>query len=164
MHRPMNKISLSLCLAIVLTSLSACWLRQRISPHPLDPPTVTHAALSPDETDGNLGESIHVQTIGLSADGEHLVVAGTFGLSLHRTDTLDTLWFSTTNNPLGINATAFGPDDESILTGSRDGILTTWDTQTGDPIHSIDFGTADQTPSITSLALHPDGTMLALGF
>jgi WD40 repeat protein len=163
-YRPMNKISLSLCSAIVLTSLSACSLRQRISPRPLDPPTVTHATLLPDETDGNLGESIHVQTIGLSADGEQLVVAGTFGLSLHSTDTLETLWFSTADNPLGINVAAFGPDDESILTGSRDGIVTTWDTQTGDPIHSVDFGIADQIPSITSLAFHPDHTVLALGF
>jgi WD40 repeat protein len=162
MYRQMNKISLSLCLAIVLASLSACSLRQQ--PELLDPPAVTHAALSPDGTDGNLGENIQVQTIGLSADGEYLVVAGTFGLSLHSTDTLDTLWFSTADNPLGIDAAAFGPDDESILTGSREGILTTWNTRTGDPIHSVDFGTADQIPGITSLAFHPDHTVLALGF
>jgi WD40 repeat protein len=162
MYRPMNKISLSLCSAIVLTGLSACSLRQQ--PELLDPPAVTHAALSPDEADGNLGESIHVQTIGLSADGEYLVVAGTFGLSLHDTDTLDTLWFSTADNPLGINVATFGPDDESILTGSRDGIVTTWDTQTGEPIHSVDFDTPNHTQIITGLALHPDGAMLALGF
>jgi WD40 repeat protein len=90
-----------------------------------------------------------------SPDGHTMAVVNGKGVYLHPADSDDAkLTFTHPKQP---NAVAFTPDGRRLLSTCHDGLLRIWDTASGQPVTSFDWGVGQT----TAVAVSPDGLTAA---
>jgi WD40 repeat protein len=58
---------------------------------------------------------------------------------------------------------AFGPDGSLLASGGRGGVVSVWDTATGERFATLPAPGDEALPDVTSLAIHPGGVVVAAG-
>ena len=111
----------------------------------------------PEGAKSRLGKGI-IRAITYSPDGTRLAVASSIGIWLYDPHNGQALDLLTTHTDY-VNSVAFSPDGRTLVSGSKDGIIRLWDTQTGILRQSL----TGHTGSVSSVVFSSDGTSLASG-
>lgn len=98
--------------------------------------------------------------IEFSNDGEYLCLASGIGFWIYDTETLTprALWGTETGK---MQVATFSYDARWIATGDIDGYLKVWDTQNGQCVAKIDWGSTRQRKNVLHVHFSPDGQRLA---
>ena len=104
----------------------------------------------PDGAIARLGQGL-LQDIDFSNDGEYLCLASGIGFWIYDTETLTprALWGTETGK---MQVATFSYDAQWIATGDIDGYLRVWDTQNGQCITQIDWGSTRQYKKISCMS------------
>lgn len=134
--------------------------RQSIIPalKPLDDTDVTTWEL-PEGAIGRLGQG-WLLDVEFSPDGAYLTVATKIGFWIYDTATMTPRALWGTERGM-FNVTTFSHDMRWIATGDQDGIVKMWDTQDGQCISKIDWGSSRWRNSVLHVHFSPDSQHLA---
>ena len=134
--------------------------RQSIIPalRPLDDTDVTTWEL-PEGAIGRLGQG-GLRDVGFSPDGSYLAVVTEIGFWLYDTTTMAprALWGSERGMS---NVVTFSDDMQWIATGDQDGIVKVWDTEDGQCVTKIDWGSTRRLDDVFHVHFSPNGQYLA---
>ena len=111
----------------------------------------------PEGAKARLGKG-SIKEVAYSPNGKHLAVAGSIGIWLYDMTTYQEVALLTEYNTGTTNGVAFSPDGSTIVSGSDDGTIRLWDTDTGK--HKQKFADAEW---VLSVAFSPDGNTIASG-
>ena len=134
--------------------------RQSIIPalRPLDDTDVTTWEL-PDGAIARLGKG-ELRDVGFSPDGSYLAVSTNIGFWLYDTTTTSprALWAAERGMS---NVVAFSNDMQWIASGDQDGTVKVWDTQDGQCVTKIDWGSTRRLDDVFHVNFSSDGQHLA---
>ena len=113
----------------------------------------------PEGAIGRLGQG-GLRDVGFSPDGSYLAVVTEIGFWLYDTTTMAprALWGSERGMS---NVVTFSDDMKWIATGDQDGIVKVWDTQNGQRIRKIDWGSTRRLDDVFHVHFSPNGQYLA---
>ncbi len=111
----------------------------------------------PEGAKSRLGKG-EINAITYSPDGTRLAVASSIGIWLYDPHNGQALDLLTTHTDY-VSSVAFSPDGRTLASGSTDGIIRLWDTQTSILRQSL----TGHTDSVSSVVFSSDGTSLASG-
>ena len=148
--------------------------RSDIQPQPGSPATSSSIDDSDQYTDAPAGRDLQqrhlpegaksrlgkgeISAITYSPDGTRLAVASSIGIWLYDPDNGQALDLLTTHTDY-VSSVAFSPDGRTLVSGSKNGIIRLWDTQTSILRQSL----TGHTGSVSSVVFSSDGTSLASG-
>ena len=134
--------------------------RQSIIPalRPIEDTDVTTWEL-PEGAIGRLGQGV-LLGVEYSRDGKYLAVATKIGFWIYDTATMTPRALWGTERGM-FNVATFSHDMRWIATGDQDGIVKIWDTQNGQCITKIDWGSPRNFNSLLHLHFSSDGQYLA---
>lgn len=132
--------------------------------------TTIPALRSPEDTDvttwelpegaiGRLGQGV-LLGVEYSSDGAYLAVATKIGFWIYDTGTMTPRALWGTERGM-FNVATFSHDMRWIATGDQDGIVKIWDTQNGQCVTKIDWGSTRNFNSLLHLHFSQDGQYLA---
>ena len=132
--------------------------------------TAIPALRSPDDTDvttwelpegaiARLGQG-GLRDVGFSPDGSYLAVVTEIGFWLYDTATMAPRALWGTERGMS-NVVTFSKDMQWIASGDQDGIVKVWDTQNGQCIAKIDWGSTRQLDDVLHVHFSSDGQYLA---
>ena len=107
----------------------------------------------PDGAKARLGKG-WISDIAYSPDGTRLAVASSIGIWIYDTGTLAEVKLLTGHTSY-VNALAYSPDGETLISGGDDSTLRIWDTHTGELLHTLE----EHEDRIKDIAFSPDGKM-----
>ena len=113
----------------------------------------------PEGAIGRLGQGV-LLGVKYSSDGAYLVVATKIGFWIYDTVTMTPRALWGTERGM-FNVATFSHDMQWIATGDQDGIVKVWDTQNGQCITKIDWGSTRNFNSLLHLHFSSDGQYLA---
>lgn len=125
---------------------------------PLDDTDVTSWEL-PEGAIGRLGKG-ELRDVGFSPDGSYLAVATEIGFWLYDTTTMAprALWGAERGMS---NVVTFSNDMQWIASGDQDGMVKVWDTQDGQCVTKIDWGSTRRLDDVFHVHFSSDGQHLA---
>ena len=132
--------------------------------------TTIPALRSPEDTDittwelpegaiGRLGQG-GLRDVEFSPDGSYLAVVTEIGFWLYDTATMSPRALWGTERGM-FNVATFSDDMRWIATGDQDGIVKVWDTQNGQCVKKIDWGSTRQLDDVLHVHFSSDGQHLA---
>ena len=113
----------------------------------------------PEGAIGRLGQGV-LLGVEYSSDGRYLAVATKIGFWIYDTVTMTPRALWGTERGM-FNVATFSHDMQWIATGDQDGIVKVWDTQNGQCITKIDWGSTRNFNSLLHLHFSQDGQYLA---
>ena len=113
----------------------------------------------PEGAIGRLGQG-GLRDVGFSPDGSYLAVVTEIGFWLYDTATMAprALWGAERGMS---NVVTFSDDTQWIASGDQDGIVKVWDTQDGQCVTKIDWGSTRRLDDVFHIHFSPDGQHLA---
>ena len=113
----------------------------------------------PEGAIGRLGQG-GLRDVGFSPDGSYLAVVTEIGFWLYDTTTMAprALWGSERGMS---NVVTFSDDMQWIATGDQDGIVKVWDTEDGQCVTKIDWGSTRRLDDVFHVYFSPNGQYLA---
>ena len=113
----------------------------------------------PEGAIGRLGKG-GLRDVGFSPDGSYLAVVTEIGFWLYDTTTMAprALWGSERGMS---NVVTFSDDMQWIATGDQDGIVKVWDTEDGQCVTKIDWGSTRRLDDVFHVHFSPNGQYLA---
>ena len=111
----------------------------------------------PEGAKSRLGKGT-INDITYSSDGTRLAVAGSIGIWLYDTSTLQGVALLT-GHTAQVECVAFSPDRSTLASGSWDKTVRLWDAKTGEHLRTLTGHTA----AVESVAFSPNGSALASG-
>ena len=134
--------------------------RQSVIPalRPVEDTDVTTWEL-PEGAIGRLGQG-GLRDVGFSPDGSYLAVATEIGFWLYDTATMAPRALWGTGRGMS-NVVAFSDDTQWIATGDQDGIVKVWNTQNGECVTKMDWGSARRLDDVFHVHFSSDGQHLA---
>ena len=109
----------------------------------------------PEGTKARIGKGVITEDIAYSPDGSRLAVASAIGIWLYDTTTYQEVALFTGHTDW-VNSIAFSPDENTLVSGSRDGTMYLWDAITGKHKDTL-TGHRDE---VNSVAFSPDSRTL----
>ena len=132
--------------------------------------TAIPALRSPDDTDVTTWELPEgaiarfgqggLRDVGFSPDGSYLAVVTEIGFWLYDTATMAPRALWGTERGMS-NVVTFSKDMQWIASGDQDGIVKVWDTQNGQCVAKIDWGSTRQLDDVLHVQFSSDGQYLA---
>lgn len=113
----------------------------------------------PDGAIGRLGQG-ELRDVGFSPDGSYLAVVTEIGFWLYDTATMTPRALWGTERGMS-NVVTFSDDMQWIASGDQDGIVKVWDTQDGQCVTKIDYGSTHQIDDVFHVHFSSDGQHLA---
>ena len=134
--------------------------RQSVIPalRPVEDTDVTTWEL-PEGAIGRLGQG-GLRDVGFSPDGSYLAVVTEIGFWLYDTATMAPRALWGTERGMS-NVVTFSDNTQWIATGDQDGIVKVWDTQDGQCVTKIDWGSTRRLDDVLHVHFSPDGQHLA---
>ena len=141
---------------VMMLALSACSIKTEQTISEEEREIITPENVSQVEELMRLGEGT-IEEIAWSPDGTMLAAAGSIGIHLYDSQSLEEIFFIESLSWL--SSLAFAPNGATLASGSRDGIISLWDVESGDFKHKL----SGHTGGVLSVAFSPDGRTLASG-
>ena len=134
--------------------------RQPLTPalRPVEDTDVTTWEL-PEGAIGRLGQG-GLRDVGFSPDGSYLAVATEIGFWIYDTAAMAPRALWGTERGMS-NVVTFSDNTQWIATGDQDGIVKVWDTQDGQCVTKIDWGSTRRLDDVLHVHFSPDGQHLA---